>query len=72
MDGGWAAEYSVREMPGFEAAGLRGVRCAFPTPSERVGAVLARVPVTALHFEHRERASYVVTASLVRALNVGH
>lgn len=66
--GGWTADYAVRELPGFEAAGLRGVRCAFPGPGERIGAVLGRVPVAALRFEHRERTSYVVTASLARAL----
>jgi hypothetical protein len=67
--GGWAAEYTVRELPGLDAAGLRGLRGAFPNPTERPGATLAQVPVAALRFEHRERASYVVSASLVRALN---
>jgi len=68
VNGGWSAQYSVRELRGVEAAGLRGVRCAFPAPQERIGAVLGEVPVAALRFEHRERASYLVTASLARAL----
>ncbi len=68
VSGAWAAEYTVRELSGFDAAGLRGIRGAFPTPAERGGARLAQVPVTALRFEHRERTSYVLSASLARAL----
>lgn len=66
--GGWAEEYTVRELRGLDAAGLRGLRGAFPNPTERQGTRLARVPVRALHFEHHERASYVLSASLVHAL----
>ncbi len=66
--GAWAAEYTVRELTGYEASGLRGARGAFPTAAECGGASLARVPASSLRFEHRERASYVLSASLTRAL----
>jgi hypothetical protein len=69
IDGGWASEYCVREMEGLDSAGLGGVRGAFPAPQERTAPVIARVPASALRFQHRERASYVVTASLARALS---
>jgi hypothetical protein len=69
IDGGWASEYCVREAQGLRAAGLGGVRGGFPAPQERTAPVTARVPADALRFEHRERASYVVTASLARALS---
>jgi hypothetical protein len=69
VDGGWAAEYCVRALRGLDSAGLRGVRGAFPAPQEWTAPVVARVPAAALRFEHRERASYVVTASLARALS---
>jgi hypothetical protein len=69
VDGGWRSEYDVREVPGLDAAGLAGARGAFPAPQERTAPVVARVPAASLRFEHRERASYVVTASLSRALS---
>lgn len=69
VDGGWTSEYCVREVTGLQAAGLAGVRGAFPAPQERAAAVIGRVPASALRFEHRERTSYVVTASLARALS---
>lgn len=66
--GAWAAEYTVRELSGYEASGLRGARGGFPTAAEWSGTSLARVPASALRFEHREWASYVLSASLTRAL----
>jgi hypothetical protein len=69
VDGGWTTEYSVREVPGVQTTGLASVRGAFPTPQERTAPVIAKLPAAALRFEHRERSSYVVTASLSRALS---
>ena len=64
--GGWSDEYTIRERP-FERGG--DGPWELPVRPGSGWSARGRTPVAGLRFEHHERASYVVRASLARALD---
>jgi hypothetical protein len=65
-DGGWSDDYTIRERPFQRGGDGPGELPVLPGSG---WSARGRTPVAGLRFEHHERVSYVVRATLARALD---